>query len=156
LEAILAKTGALAYGNPGYPVPFDILRSAFGALGVPTRMPGPEAARRIRGAVDDIARWTFRTIADVARANGAVPVFVFHVVVTDRDSTEPLLRDAADAGFIVFDIVDMWRHRDHSALRIAAADNHPNAAGIRLMADRLTELIREHRRPLGLEAAAIR
>jgi lysophospholipase L1-like esterase len=120
---------------------------------VSTRMPGPEAARLLRLAADDIARWTLRSIADVARASGAVPVFVYHGTVGDREpGDEPILRDAADAGFVVFDILDLWRHRDHSALRIAAADNHPNAAGTRLMAARLAELIQQHRGPLGLDA----
>ena len=157
LEAIVRETGALAYGDPGYPVPFQGLRSAVDAMGVPTRMPGPEAARRVRLAADDVARWTLGKIAEVARAKGAVPVFVFHSTVGDREpGDEPVLRDAADAGFIVFNIVDLWRHRDHSALRIAGADNHPNAAGTRLMAARLAELIQEHRGRLRLDAPTTR
>jgi hypothetical protein len=157
LEAIVRETGALEYGNLGYPIPFQIFRSVVRMIGVPTRMPGPEADRRLRLAADDLVRWTLGAVAETARANGAVPVFVFLTTVSERTvGNDPVLRDAENAGFIVFNIIDLWRDRDYATLRIAASDNHPNAAGNRLIAGRLTELIRQHRDPLRLEASPIR
>jgi hypothetical protein len=157
LEAIIREAGVLAYGNPGYPVPFEILRSAVGTIGVPARMPGAEATRRMRGVVDQVAGWTLTSIAGLARANGAVPVFVLLSTVDGGENLhDPVLRYAGDAGFVVFDLVDIWRDHDRSALRIAASDDHPNAAGNRLIAARLAELIQQRRAALHLEAQASR
>jgi hypothetical protein len=157
LETIVRDTGVLAYGKPGYPVPFQALRSVFDAVGLSARMPGPEAARLLRPAADDIARWTLGSIAEVARANRAVPVFVLlSTVDTFVHRHDPVVRYASEAGFVVFDIVELWRDQDRSALRLHPADDHPNAAGNRLMAARLAELIQQHRGALRLEAPANR
>jgi hypothetical protein len=157
LEAIVRQAGVLAYADAGYPVPFRPVRAAFAAVGMPTRMPWEEAARRMRLAADDVVRWTLGSIAAVTRVNGAVPVFVLLDNVADPETeNEPVLWEAANAGFLVFNILDLWQHRDHSTLRIAGADNHPNAAGNRLIAGRLAELIQQHRGPLRLEAAPTR
>jgi hypothetical protein len=69
---------------------------------------------------------------------------------------DPVTQYASEAGFVVFDIVELWRDQDRSALRLHPADDHPNAAGNRLMAARLAELIQQHRGALRLEAAATR
>ena len=62
--------------------------------------------------------------------------------------------DADAAGFLVFNLLDLWQNRDKPALRIAEWDEHPNAAGHRLIADRLFELMRQHRSELRLGTAA--
>jgi hypothetical protein len=64
------------------------------------------------------------------------------------------LQDAAAAGFLVFNLLDLWQNRDKSALRIAEWDEHANAAGNRVIADRLFELMRQHRSELRLNTAA--
>jgi len=144
LEDLIRRTGVFALADDGVPVPFQSIRAAFGALGVQTRMPWAEAERRLRLAADEVVRWTLQAVADVARAHGAVPVFVLFEGVGDRGREDALaLREAADSGLIAFNLTDVWQNQDQATLRIAPWDNHPNAAGNRLMAARLAELMQE-------------
>ena len=61
--------------------------------------------------------------------------------------------DQLAAGFLVFDLFDLWEGRDKASLRIATWDDHPNAAGNRLIAERLFALIQRHRAELKLGGA---
>jgi lysophospholipase L1-like esterase len=63
------------------------------------------------------------------------------------------MQSARNAGFVVFDLLGLWRGRDAQALRIAEWDNHPNAEGNRLIAERLAVLLRDHRAALGLASS---
>jgi hypothetical protein len=90
-------------------------------------------------------------MATVTRQHGAVPVFVALDNVVEPSASEVrALRDADAAGFLVFNLFDLWQNREKSALRVAEWDNHPNAAGHQLIADRLFELMRQHRSELRL------
>jgi hypothetical protein len=91
-------------------------------------------------------------IADVIRQHGAVPVFVALDEVTDSPTVEiKVVRDAKSAGMLVFNLLDLWNGRNKPALRIADWDLHPNADGYRLVAERLAELIDQHRADLRLQ-----
>ena len=114
-------------------------------------MLGREADRRLWPLADNIIGWTLRHIATVTREHDATPVFVALNNVSDPYGNDiPALKDAKPAGFVVFNLLDIWRNRDQSALRIADWDEHPNAAGNRLIADRLFQLMNEHRSELHL------
>jgi hypothetical protein len=84
--------------------------------------------------------------------HGAVPVFLMLDTVSDPPAGEVrLLKDAHSSGFLVFNLLDLWMNRDQSALVITPWDNHPNAAGNRLIAERLVELVRQHQAKLHLQ-----
>ena len=55
-----------------------------------------------------------------------------------------MVKRAEHAGFLVFDLYELWKGRDQKSLCINSADNHPNAAGMRIIAERVLELIQEH------------
>ena len=155
LEALIRQTGATALANDGPPVPFETARALLGTVGIKTRMPWLEADRRLRLAADSIVQWTLQHIAEVTREHGAVPVFVaLDNVVDPEPGKTRALQDAVSAGFLVFNLLDLWQERDKPALRIAAWDNHPNAAGDKLIAERLFELMQQHRSELQLGAIA--
>jgi hypothetical protein len=119
-------------------------------------MPWREAEHRLRLIDDDVVRWTLGHMAAMIRKNGATPVFVALENVVDPPSEKiRALPEATAAGFLVFNLFDLWQNRDKSVLRIAASDNHPNAAANRLIADRLFELIQQHRPELRLETTDI-
>ena len=155
LNRVLEETGASALGNDGVPVPFDFGRSLVGLAGVKTRMPWVEADQRLRRSADRVVQATLDEMAQSVRSHGAVPVFLaLDNVVPAPEHVVPVLREAAAAGMLVFDLLDLWQGRDLPPLRIAPWDNHPNAEGSRLIAERLTELVLQHAQNLGLEPLA--
>ena len=157
LEAIVHRTGLNALSDDGLPVPFQSARALLRSAGIKTRMPWNEAERRARLAADEIVRWSIDSIAQASREHGAVPVFLALDSVIDPHPGQVRALQAAQAnGFVIFNLLDLWRGRDQPALRIAGGDFHPNAAGNALIADRLHELIQQHKTALKLRAAAPR
>ena len=105
-------------------------------------MPWGEGLIRMRRAREIAVEATFREIADLSRKSGAVPVFVaLNTVEPPPSSDYPAKQYAAAAGMLVFDLFDLWDKRDLAPLRVHISDAHANAAGNRLIADRLRDLI---------------
>jgi len=93
-------------------------------------------------------------MVQLARQHGAVAVFVALDTVGEPPAAPiPALKNAEQAGFLVFNLFDLWQGRDARTLRIAEWDNHPNADGNRLVADRLVALIQQYRAQLRLPLA---
>ena len=152
LNEALLSSGAIALGRDGLAVPFDTTRSLLERLGVPTRMPWGEAEQRLRRSAEGIRRATFEEMVAIVRAHGAVPVFLGLDTVTEPpEHPVSALREAADAGMLVFDLFDLWHGRNFDSLRVAAWDNHPNAAGNALIAQRLCKLIHLHAQELRVD-----
>jgi hypothetical protein len=151
LYETIDRAGVRALAKPGLPVPFDNFRALLGALGIETRMPGREATMRLRPLVDEIIRWTFLRIASLSREHGAVPVFLALENVKDPPIGEMnFLQEAEVARLLVFNLFGLWQGYDKAAFQIAEWDEHPNAAGNRVIADRLFEMIQQHRSELRL------
>jgi len=151
LQELMQETGVAALGRDGVPVLFDAGRAALESLGVKTRMPWSEADQRLRRSADRVIRVTLEQMSEVVREHGALPVFVALDNVGDPPQLPvPALHDAAAAGMLVFNLFDLWQGRDANALRIAVWNNHPNAAGNRLIAERLYDLIQKHSAELRL------
>jgi hypothetical protein len=154
LDELVRETGVHAVARDGFPVPFESMRAAVQAAGVQTRMPWLEAERRIRLAADPIGRWTLERIAQVTQENGAVPAFVALDNVADPPSGKAsAVEDARAIGFLVFNLLDLWEGHDKPSLHLGEWDRHPNAAGNRLIAERLFELVRQHRSELRIDTA---
>jgi hypothetical protein len=153
LKVLASRLGVNAVNDSGLPVPFESVRALLGAVGIKTRMLGREATSRLRPGGDSLVRWTLERMAAVIRGHGAVPVFVALNNVMDPSDVRAR-PDADAAGFLVFNLLDLWQNRDKSALRAAEWDNHPNAAGHRLIANQLFELMEQHRSELRLDTTA--
>ena len=156
LDALVRQTGVNAMANDGFPVPFETSRNLLGKVGFKTRMPWPEADRKLRLAADGVVGWTLEHIAQVSREHGAVPVYVAVDEVADPPKVPvKAVKAAENAGFLVFNLFDIWQGRDKTAFRIAEWDTHPNAEGYRLIANRLADLINQHRSELRIERPAL-
>jgi D-alanyl-lipoteichoic acid acyltransferase DltB (MBOAT superfamily) len=155
LKAHARRLGVTAIDETGLPIPFESIRAVLSGVGIKTRMLGREAASRLRAGGDSLVEWTLNRIGAVARELGAVPVFVALNNVMDPFPGETHdMRRAAAAGFLVFDLLNIWQNRDKPALRIAEWDEHPNASGHKLIADRLFQLLKQNRFELRLDQVA--
>jgi hypothetical protein len=141
LKALLHQ-GGLDQLNPkgNVPVPFGPVRSVASWFGLNPRMPYGESEARSRRISDDVLAWSFRRFAEVSKAHGAVPlVLTLNAVVDEAPADIPNRRDIEAAGLRMLDLYHLYPEADRASLRVAPWDDHPNAAGHRLIASRLYE-----------------
>lgn len=137
-DQMLAVAGLEHAGDGKVPVPFESWRRAARAVGLDPRMPGAEIKARIRRIGGDVSAWTVARFARRARESGARPLLLALNAVIERPSRELPDADAIDkAELPVIDLLGAYDDQDSQTLRVASWDNHPNAAGHRVIADRL-------------------
>jgi D-alanyl-lipoteichoic acid acyltransferase DltB (MBOAT superfamily) len=138
LRQEMADGGLLDIGDQGVPVPYAWARSLAGAAGIPARMPFGEARSRARRITPVVLASSFERFARIARARGVAPaILALNVVVDDVPAEIPLRSVIEGAGLPVFDLFDVFPESRRPALRVAPWDDHPNAEGHRLVAERL-------------------
>ena len=75
-----------------------------------------------------------------SRERGIRPIWIFLPQVRGgswQEETPEAVRIAQEAGFSVVNLADVYEGRDIDTIRLAAWDDHPNALGHQLVADRL-------------------
>lgn len=155
LRAILARHELPHGPAAGLPVPFALLRRQLAGLGVPVRMPEYELRIRLRDASTEAVRWAVTRFAERVRAAGAVPVIASLDVLADVPPAYPeIVEIGSAAGVDVIDLFHLFDDADRPALRIAPWDDHPNAAGHAMIADRLLRELVARRPSLGSARAA--
>jgi hypothetical protein len=101
-------------------------------------MPESEAAARVRWIANDVADWSLERFAEVTRSRGIVPVVLgLNTVVDDAPPNIPNRDSIETSGLTLLNLFDVFPEADRPTLRVAFWDDHPNAAGHRLIADRL-------------------
>jgi hypothetical protein len=152
LVAILERVGIRPSEDRGVPLPFELLRSAAERVGIEARLPYWEIQRRVQMALPDIYRWSLIHSAEVIRRGGAVPVLLGLDVVRASTRGDVAGREwAEEAGFLVWNSLDVYDGHDAVQLRLAEWDDHPNAAGHVLIAERLHANIRDDAERLRLQ-----
>jgi hypothetical protein len=133
------------------PVPYERLQALIGKAGVDKTMDETTVVKRLQPYRDDILRYVYEHIAHETQARGAQPVWIFLPQVREgswQEETPQAERLAREAGFVVINIEDIYREKDITKIRLAEWDEHPNAYGHRMVADRLFEIFRERRTEL--------
>lgn len=131
-----------------FEVPYQGLHDVIRRAGVDSEMDETAAGRRLRPFREEILRWLYREIVERCRLQGVLPVWMLLAELekgTWEREVDGLARLAAEAGFRVLELKDVFAGRNMAALRLAEWDNHPNAEGHRLIADGLYEVLTRQR-----------
>jgi hypothetical protein len=144
LNALLDDAGLANIDRGDFPLPFAAVRSVARKAGLDPRMPESEADFRVRRISADMLAWWYQRYRQVADSHGILPVVLALNAVIDDPAPEVVGKQAiADAGLKVIDLLDIYPQTDRPKLRVASWDDHPNAAGHEIVADRLyPELVR--------------
>lgn len=108
--------------------------------GVAPGMDEATLAKRLQPFGGAILSAVYRSIGARSDALGIRTVWIMLPQVRDgnwQEETPQAIQAARDAGFQVIDLSDVYRGHDIATLRLAAWDDHPNALGHRLVAERL-------------------
>lgn len=127
-------------------IPYGPLREIAGKAGLRADMDEAAAVKRLAPFRSEILSFTYKRIVDESRARGALPVLVFLPQVREgtwQEETPETLRMAAEAGFVVISLADVYKNQDIAAIRLAEWDDHPNQRGHQLIASRLYDALRE-------------
>jgi D-alanyl-lipoteichoic acid acyltransferase DltB (MBOAT superfamily) len=138
LAALIARAGLANVGDRGLPVPFGVGRAVVRWAGFDARMPSAEAEARARWVSEDVlvsSMRRFRTLTAEHHVSGAI--LALNAVIDDVPLQIPNLAVMREQRLPVLDLFDVFPKAERPALRVAPWDDHPNAAGHRLIADRL-------------------
>jgi D-alanyl-lipoteichoic acid acyltransferase DltB (MBOAT superfamily) len=139
-KSLLEQAGLADVPRGRFPVPFEWARAMAGALGISARMPQDEAEARSRWISEQVNDWSIARIAAAAREHGAQPLMLaLNAVIDDVPEGIPNLEAVQKANVPVLNLFDVFPEEARDALRIAPWDEHPNAAGHRLIAEKLYE-----------------
>jgi len=128
--------------HDGLPIPYPAVRAFADSCGVDASMPPDQGSRLMTPRAAHLLDWSFHEIAARCRERGITPVLVFLAVLDPREGSLPaedVLALAAGAGFRTIDLSDVYAGQDTKSLELAPWDDHPNAIGHRLVAERLVQ-----------------
>ncbi|HET7218514.1 MAG TPA: hypothetical protein VFJ02_10725 [Vicinamibacterales bacterium] len=155
LNDLMGGAGFSAASRDGIPIPFAAGRRVASWFGVDARMPNGEAEARARWIADDTLNWAFDQFARDTRAHGMTPLVLgLNAVIDDAPNGVPHSAAMQRANLPVIDLFDVFPAPDRQALRVAPWDDHPNAAGHKLIADRLYPALRAFLEGTAFERAA--
>ncbi len=129
----------------GREIPYPPLRDIVTSAGVNSTQTQTEAMRRLAEVKEDILAWLYQELVERCKTHGAEPIFVFipHVEKgTWEKETAPTLEIARAAGFLVWDLSDVYGNRG-ATMKIAEWDDHPNARAHRLIAEQMLQAFKE-------------
>lgn len=123
--------------------------------GVKPGMEQTETRRLLKPFADELIGWGYKAIVEACRAHGVLPVWVF-VPRTDDGGEEyeatkaHLTTLAREAGFLTLSLDDAYGNIDRRLIQLVQWDTHANAAGLKMLGNRLFEVMVEHADELGL------
>lgn len=135
----LLNQSGLRDGNGGsVAVPFHSWRTIAQRIGVETRIPAGESYARGFMIADQVNEWTIRRFGEVTLEHGAKPILMTLDDIEDDMSPAAAARTMVQkSGLPVIDMFDVYPQTNRHALWAARWDSHPNAAGHRMIADKL-------------------
>lgn len=130
----------------GTPIEQPYLRGKLQEAGVNGRMEEPEMLRRLSGVADDIVKLSYAHIARLCQEKG-IPI-VGIAFPLPRYAPEKHLSNvsqwASEAGIRVVSLVGVYDGLSLDSLWLSPRDDHLNALGHQVIAERLYELLRSN------------
>jgi hypothetical protein len=119
-------------------VPSAVGRRVARWLGLHPRMPTGESEARIRWITDAVVDWSIVKFGEVAAQHGVTPLLLgVNAVIDDVPSQIPHQSAIQQARLPVINLFGIYPESEREALRVDQWDEHPNARGNQLIADRL-------------------
>jgi hypothetical protein len=125
-------------------IPYPFLWEIVAKAGLKPGMDEATALRRVASFQPEILLGVYRHIQEESRKRGIVPVWIFLPQVREgawQEETPEMLRIAAEAGFVIVNLAEVYRNESVEAIRLAEWDEHPNARGHQLIAARLYDAL---------------
>jgi D-alanyl-lipoteichoic acid acyltransferase DltB (MBOAT superfamily) len=127
-------------------IPYPSIEKLVLSRGITAVMEEDVIELRLQPVMDDLFNETFREFAEICRNNDIRPVLIYLPMTNERKRTpESLARDemARAAGFTVLSLEGVYAGHAPDKLYVSARDDHPNAFGHKLIADRLYDVLSE-------------
>ena len=131
--------------NKGIAIPYAGLRDVVAKAGIAPGMAEAEALKRLDPYRREVLRMIYGWIVEESRRHGARPLWMFLPQAQEgpwQEEDAEIFSAAKDAGFAVMDLSDVFKGHDVSELRLAEWDEHPNARGHELIAEKLYDALR--------------
>jgi len=140
------------------PIPYPDLREIIRQQGVTPDMVESEIRKRLDPTMDEVIQWSFAKIAEACRKHNVKLVGIY--VPTTREIGDvrqgrfnQLSHWAREAGYdAVWNLEGAYGEHDEASIQLAPWDQHLNARGHRLVADRLYEVLTENKQVFDVEA----
>jgi len=128
------------------PIPDTFLRDIVERAVISPSMSQSAMLRELPPFADEIVLGSYKRIVEMTREAGAVPVWIYIPRVPerqpDRAPIERLIAHAREAGFITYDLSELWGDTAVDDYVMSQWDMHPNAPGHEMIADAITEVMR--------------
>jgi hypothetical protein len=121
-------------------IPYPALRAIVEKSHVRPDMDETTAIKQLDPYGEEILKSVYDYLVERSRQEGMRPVWIFLPQVREgtwQEETPVAVRLAQSAGFVVINLENVYQGRDVATIRLAEWDDHPNALGHRLVADRL-------------------
>jgi D-alanyl-lipoteichoic acid acyltransferase DltB (MBOAT superfamily) len=132
---------------------YDFARDIVRESGIDPSADREVLQRKLTPYAERVLRAIYSQIVELAKREGVGVFWIYLPRPDERTSPELERRLAAEAGFNVLDLSDVYDGHDWRTLVVAPWDEHPNAAGHRLIADKLYEVLQQHRDLIPLKLA---
>jgi D-alanyl-lipoteichoic acid acyltransferase DltB (MBOAT superfamily) len=136
-------------------VPYEGLRAIIQKSGATPGMDEATAQKHLQPYAAEILQSVYERIARESRERGIRPLWIFLPQVRGgswQEETPQAVALAERAGFTVLNLHDVYDGHDNETIRLAEWDDHPNALGHKLVAERLYRELAAH--PDALSAAS--
>lgn len=143
-ETIIIRNLANRIKN-GTPMPYPYLDEVIAKAGInPAAQTQEEIEKALLPYSSEILAWTYQTIADLCRANGVLPVWIYMPTLEISNSLgdqASFTQMAKDAGFILLDLSRIYEGQNIKDITVAEWDLHPNGKGHQLIAENLYQAL---------------